>query len=142
LKTLGTDRTQYHVSRWIFPLLDLYGTSEEETTMSNMRMDTKYEFELLLDSHAVAKLMGVHPETVKRRVRCGNHSHRNFIVLQPSVCGGMRRNGLLIGRRLHERRHLSTVISQTRGRSERGRIEMYARNHCFQPLAWRSKDLR
>jgi hypothetical protein len=50
--------------------------------MSTLRMDTKYENELLPDSHAAAKLMGVHPETVKRTVRCGNHPHRNFVVFQ------------------------------------------------------------
>jgi len=39
--------------------------------MCEEKNSRKCGFEPLLDSHEVAKLMGVHPETVKRRARAG-----------------------------------------------------------------------
>jgi excisionase family DNA binding protein len=39
--------------------------------MRDTSLPMKYEFEPWLDSDEVAKLMGVHPETVKRRARTG-----------------------------------------------------------------------
>ena len=43
----------------------------ENTTMRNDKSTSECGFEPLLDSQEVAHLMGVHPETVKRRARTG-----------------------------------------------------------------------